>query len=121
LLSAQASLNWDPPILSFQQLLRWHAHTSTLSFFSLRWNVTNLSAEAGLNHSPVDLSLLCSWDDKACTTVPSGWLRWSLMSVLPGLALNHNPPDLSFSSSWDYRCESSDQIRVFSSTSYCSL
>jgi hypothetical protein len=50
LVFAQASLDWDPPILCYPLLLGWQAHPTMPSLFStrLRCGFANFFAWAGL-------------------------------------------------------------------------
>jgi hypothetical protein len=77
-LFAQIGLNLSPPILGFPPLLEWQAHTTTPSFFPLRWGFANFLPRLTWNHGHLSLSSCVAWDDRQVPLCPG--ISWDGIS-----------------------------------------
>jgi hypothetical protein len=93
LLFAHVGLDPDPPTLLFPPSLGWQAHTTTPSFFLLRWDFTNLFYCPTYPGTTVLLMSTSSvtWFNRHTPLCPA----IKLLSCLPRPALNHNLSNLS--------------------------
>jgi hypothetical protein len=94
LIFAQANLGHKSPALCFPLSLGWQTCITMPCLFLLRWGLTNIFAQAGLELSPCDLSLPGSLDSRCVPLCPAIKIGGSHKLFLLRLASNYDPPNL---------------------------